>query len=313
MTTRRADILIRKVRQETGNEDFGPNSGISDAQICDALNDGLTFLEEGINQTNAHEFLAEDFIDLVAGQEKYALPSDYLPGGGVWLVEYKYAESASSPQYFKLKKVTTLERGPGIFSSTPESYVVIGRELWIRPIPYSSKTDGLRILYAKRLTRLATREGTVSAVTLNGGTNTITSLVLDIDTVNNFDEFPDNEYCSIVDADGNIKMANIKLDGDDLLAGVVPVRSDFTYTTGETIAVGDYLVFGKNTSTHNLVLDEAVDRFLKAYGAWKVMRVDSNDDQSAQMGELSSMRDSIIASFAKQNEDVTLIPEFGDC
>ncbi len=122
-------------------------------------------------------------------------------------------------------------------------------------------------------------------------------------------EFTENESCCVVDADGAMQMSGIKLSGADHTAGVVPVRSGFVYTVGDTAAIGNYLVFGSKASTHQLDLDEGVEAFLVSYASWKVMRQDSNTDSSEQLSEFQGIRDSILASYVKPNQGIQLVPE----
>lgn len=308
MSTRRIDLLIRKVRNETGNTDYGPLAGISQTTMCEYINDGLSFLERGINQTHAKQFTAEVLISLVAGQEKYDLPADFLPSGGIISVEYAFGNpSSTNPCWKQLPEACELERSTGTLSEVPSSYMVVNKQIWLKNTPSVAKTDAIRVLYTKRLTRLDIRRGTVTAVTLNTGAKTITSLTIGSTLTPN--EFTENEACTIVDADGNVKMAGIKLSGADLSVGVVPVRSDFVYTTGETISVGNYLVFGNKSSTHQIDLDESVESFLVSYAAWKVLREDSNTNSSEQITEFTAIRDSILASYIHPNQGLQLVPE----
>lgn len=300
--------MINRVRKETANEDYGPNAGISQSQIAEYFNDGLGFIEEGINQTHALQFVEEGFISLVAAQEKYDLASDFLQGGGVISVEYAFGDpSGTNPQWQPLNQTTDIERARGLQCQIPSSYMVVGTQIWLNAIPSTAKTNALRVLYTARLTRFDIRRGRVSAVTLNSGAKTITTLT--VTAYPDPDEYDINESACVVNSDGTIKMSNIKLSGSALTAGAVPVRSDFVYTTGETIAVGDFVVFGAKSSTHQLKLDAAVERFLTAYAAWKILREDSNTDSASQLTELTGMRDSILGSYSKPNKDIILVPE----
>ncbi len=135
MGTRRIDLLIREVRQETGNEDYGASAGISDSQICSYFNDALSLLERGINSEHAGQFKAEDFITLVAGQEKYDLPLDFLPSGGVVSVEYATGDASSAdPRWQPLKEITDIERNRGS-SSIPYAYEVVNKQIWLKDKP----------------------------------------------------------------------------------------------------------------------------------------------------------------------------------
>jgi hypothetical protein len=309
MATRRAETLIRRIRKETNNEDYGANAGISQTQICEYMNDGLGFLEEGLSSIHSDQFLTTDSIDLVSGTEEYDLPSNLLKGGGIHLVEYKW----NSNDFYKMKRGTLLNKANGI-TGQPSTYIPLGSSLLLSPIPSASKTDGLRITFTERLNRLDVRRGTVDTATLNTGTNTITALSLLNTSILGLadNEFDEHDYICIVDADGAFKMKNIPITGIDHNSGDITVRSGFTFNSGETIAVGDYVVFGKDTSTHQLKLDPSVERFLIAYAAWKVLRQDSNDDSKEQSDELAAMRDSILESYSTPNDDLILVPESGD-
>lgn len=311
MPTTRIDILINQVREETGNQQYGPNAGISDTQIVSFFNDAISFLERGITQLHARQFTAETFIDIVAGTEKYDLPDDFLPGGGVISVEYANADpNGSDPQWILLNEITDLERARGLRSSVPLSYAVVGNQIWLKPVPSANKTGALRVNYIKRLSRFSTRRGKIDVATLDTGARTITALEVILNTVTDPNEYNLNEFLSVVDADGNIKMKGIKIDGNlNTSTGAVPVRSDFVYAAGETITVNNYVVFGRSASTHQLELDESCEPFLRAYAAWKIMRMDSNSDSRDQSAELALMRDSILLSYAKPNEGLILVPE----
>lgn len=311
MGTQRIDLLINKVRRETANEDYGANSGISDTQIVSYFNDALHMLEREINNTHASQFKKEAFIDLVANQEKYDLPDDYLASGGVVSVEYAFGDpSSTNPDWQPLRRITDLERSRGTSGEIPSAFQVVNRQLWIKSIPSTAKTNGLRVVYIKALSRFDVRRGKIDVVTLNSGASTITDLEVVLSTVTDPNEYNLNEACCVVDADGVIQMKNIKLDGSlNTSTGDVPVRSDFVYESGETIAANNYIVFGKNASTHQLDLDESVESFLTSYVCWKVMSQDSNTEAADKASEMSAVAKSIMAAYSRSNEDIVLIPE----
>ncbi len=310
MGTRRIDLLIREVRTATGNEDYGANAGISQSQICSFFNDALSLIERGITSEHASQFKKEVFIDLVAGQEKYDLPSDFLPSGGVLSVEYTHGDPNSvDPQWVPLKEITDLERNRGA-RSVPYAYEVVNKQLWIKDRPQTDKADGLRVVYIKRLTRFDIRRGKVEVATLDSGTSTITALEIYLNSILDPDEFDLNEAITVVDADGNVRMKNIKIDGSlNLVSGLVPIRSDFVYESGEDIDVNDYVVFGFNSSTHQLDLGEEFEGFLKSFVEWKIEVQDSNSDSSEKMREFQLTATSLLDAYKRPNKNIILVPE----
>ncbi len=310
MGTRRIDILIREVRRETGNEDYGANAGISDSQICSYFNDALSLVERGINAEMANQFRAETFINLVADQEKYDLPTDFLPSGGVLSVEYAIGDpTGSNPNWQPMKEITDLERNRGS-RSIPYAYEVVNKQIWIKDKPQTAKTSGLRVVYIKRLSRLDIRRGKLEIVTLNTSALTITALEVYTSSILTPNEYNLNESCCIVNADGTLQMRNIKLDGSlDTGTGLIPVRSGFTYTSGDTAAIGNYVVFGQNASTHQLDLGEEFEGFLKAYASWKIQQEDSNSDSSEKMKEFQLTATSLLEAYKRPNKNFIYVPE----
>jgi hypothetical protein len=312
MGTRRIDILIREARRSTGNEDYGSNAGISDSQICSYFNDALSLVERGITNEHGGQFKKEVFIDLVANQEKYDLPVDFLPSGGILSVEYANGNPASvDPNWCPLVEVTDLERNRGA-RSIPYAYQVVNSQLWLTERPQTDKVGALRVVYIKRLSRFDIRRGKVDVATLTTSPNEISALEVTLGTVPSPNEYNYNESCCAVDADGVILMKNIKIDGIlNESTGAIPVRPDFRYTTGETLPVNSYLVFGQNASTHQLDLGEEFEGFLKAYAEWKIQLEDSNSDSSQKMQEFQLTAASLLDAYKRPNKNIILVPEMG--
>lgn len=304
MSTRRAEQIIAQVRRQSKNEDYGPTSGISQEEILYYLNEGLADLQASIVNEHDRAFIKEALMDTVANQEVYTLPQDMLDHGG--LVSVEYSDSGNSQYYYKLEPLQPRERSSSL-SASPNFYIRRANTILLRPIPTNSIVNGLRLQYIKRVDKLNIRRGQVSAVTLS--TNTITALTLNIATFTNPNGFSEDDYMCIVDKDGNVKMRNIRFDSINTGSGVVTVSSGFTFETGETIAVGDYMVIGRNTSTNQLDIDETVERYLIQYAVLKVNQTDSNNDSQESAQNLLMMKQQIIDSYADMDEDLTSIPE----
>ena len=88
----------------------------------------------------------------------------------------------------------------------------------------------------------------------------------------------------------------------------VTVDSSFSYDTGETIAVGNYIVEGPWSSTH-VTIDDMVERYLIAYATFKILQRDSNlTDLQVQQNVLLEMESEIIESYAEISDDIMEIP-----
>lgn len=306
---RRVEQLIRQVRRQTENQlasgtSAGSNDGISDEEFIQYLNDAQERIYTMIVKTHEKAFIKEDFIDLVSGTEKYALPTDILAEQQIVNIEYSF--TGTPDEYVPLRKGYHIERTS--FSGFPSMYISFSDQVIINPIADKSQTSGLRVTYHPLLRRIDKRRSTVDSVTLDTSARTITELNLSVDGPVTFTEEDFDEYDSlcIVNARGAQQMIRIPYT-DVSAAGVVSVDSSFVYELGETISPGDYVVLGDNASTHSQ-LPDILEKYLLAYCAWKIFKRDSTVDSAEQLQELVSMEQDLVDLFAENSSDVDRIP-----
>lgn len=319
MGTKRCAQLVRKVRERSDNKDYGSNAGISDTQITDYITDGLEKLQSHIAEQHAEAFGTAGNIQLIAGQEEYDLPDDMLEGAGLLLVEHKF----DSNYYRKLNKVSMAERSDGS-SYDPRSYIRNGRKILLRPIPTRGSDDDLRIRYVRRWDRIGMRRGTINTVTEALGQ--ITQITMNPKAYNTGDEFRDSDlkqadfdavlnedYFCVVDRDGNYLAKNIPMDSDITFATGLSVLNiqipSHTLAAGETLPAGAYIVLGKDTSSHQLMLDRTMERYLIEFAVWRVKAQDASNESYEQQGYLKSILSDILDAYSMMDETVQFIPE----
>jgi len=310
---RRLDLLITQSRRNTENEDFSDTRGILTEEFIEYLNAGQERIQALIQVEFADVFQAEKVINAVAGQEIYSLPSDTFLGIRIDMVEY--SSSGGTDEYYTIKKASKRERTSG-FTADPSFYIRRNKEILLQPAP---DTNGkIRVTYQKRLPKLDIRRGTVDSTwvpssELNTTTNTFINnrIVLDSTTSIDKTELLEENFISIVDKNGNIKMKNIPIDDIDALTGIVTVTSGFVYETGETISSGDYAVRGTESTTHSQLPDN-VERYLVAYSNWKIFKRDSSVDSTEAQAELLALETDIVESFSVPDADVNYIPILDD-
>lgn len=298
--------LIDDVRLSTENTDFSDTIGIKDTEFLRFLNDGQRRIQNLIVQKHPQVFLTEKTVSIVGDQEAYSLPIDSFLGNKVSQVEFN-PESSGTNYFYPLRPASLFQRDSGS-NGDPIKYIRKSGQILLLPIPQSS-VGQLRYNYVQKLPQLALRRGSVSAVTLNGTDNTITTLTLNVstDTVDTT-ELDKWTRVSIIDEEGNVKMKNIKVTDVDGATGTVTVDSSFSYDTGETIAVGNYIVEGPWSSTH-VTIDDMVERYLIAYATFKILQRDSNlTDLQVQQNVLLEMESEIIESYAEISDDIMEIP-----
>lgn len=306
---RRVDRLVTHIRSITENDTLNSNTDIEDEEIIQFLNEGIQHLQAKIIKQYPRVFLAETTISTVADQEEYNLPVNAFLFNRLVHVDY----STDGTTYYPLKPAyyKDRDRNSGI-SSLPYKYIrrdilsTASASLLLVPKPVTTGQT-IRINYIRKLDGLDKRRGIVSAVTL--ATSTITALTLDtsgnppVDS----DAFDDNDYFCVVDAIGAVKMRNVRYDSISSSTGVVTVNSTFSFDSGETITIGDYIVCGKDTSTH-CQLPDSVERFLIKFAAWEILKNDSSIDSSEAIAELAELRDEIIDSYSEMDESITDVP-----
>lgn len=298
---RRIDLLVTQSRKDSENQDFTDTTGIDDESFLYWVNSAQERMQSLITAKNPSVFEAEKIVSVVANQEAYALPSDIFLGTRVENIEF--SETGLLANYRQLKQGRLLERISGI-PGVPYFYIRRSSTILLQPIPQSS-SGLLRITYQKKLPKLDKRRGQVGTVVLTS--DAITSLILDTTQLIDRDALLEEDFITVVDRYGNIKMQDIPIDDINEASGTVTITSGFTFQSGETIAAGDYVLRGAFSTTHSQ-LPEVCERYLVAYMSWKAFKKDSNDDSQEGAQEMAVLEADIMESFSEPDTDVDYIP-----
>ncbi len=299
---RRVEHLIRTIRRHTDNESNGSDSGLSDEEIIQFLNDAQDDIYSGIVRTYRKTFVTSSKFNSVASQEEYDLPSDIFQSS---IVTLEYSHSGLEKDYYPLQRLELIEQAS--ISGTPLAYNVRGSKLIINPIPSSSITNAFRIRYNQALPRLDKRRTVVKSAT---AAVTVTALTLEpTNAAFNYLNYLENDYLTTVDFDGAIKCTAIGYGSVAAVTGIVTLTGAPTKTllTGETLVAGQYVCLGKRSTTHSGLKDDC-ERYLIAYPVWKMLKRDSSTDSADQERELAMMKQDIIDSYGETYQDVDNIP-----
>lgn len=292
---RTLEQLILVSRRATGNSDFSDTAGVQDEEFIQAINDGQEEIHGVLNGMFPTILMAEKYQDVSIGVETYSIPSDcYM---GTRIDNISYSPSGLDQDYYPIRKGSLKERIDGI-NGNPSFYLRQGSNLIIQPPPQQG--GKLRIIYQKTIPYLDIVRGTVSAVTL--GTNTITSLTLDTATNLDADALNEQPYMTICDKYGTVKMKNIKIDSVVASTGQVNITSDFTFESGETIAVGDFAFRGKYSSNISQ-LPDICEKYLIEYSNMRIFVRDSNTDQADVANFLTKIEGTLRSAFAEPDND----------
>lgn len=297
---RTVEQLIQASRRATGNLDFSENAGVADEEFLQALNDGQEEIHALINLNFPTILMAVKIQQIFANVDSYAIPSDCYMGTRLDYLEY--SPSGLSSDYYPIRKGSVKERINGQ-SGNPAYYIRQGSSVIMQPPPQNG--GYLRMTYQKAIPVLDKKRGQVAAVSL--GTSTINSLTLDTTTELDAAGLEEQNFITIVDKNGLVKMRYIPIDGVDQSTGVVTVSSGFVFEAGETIDVGDSAVRGKYSSTHSQ-LPDICEKYLLEYCNMRIFVRDSSTDQAEIAVLMQKIEATLKQAFAEPDNDPDRIP-----
>lgn len=307
---RRLELMITDVRNGTNNREWSTVEGIPQAEFVRHFRDGQRQLHNLIVAQHVTAFVKEVYVDVVGGQESYTVASDAFLAQNIAAAEY--SPTGNLTDFRPLSLMTWKERQtvPGY----PRGYLPRDGSILLNPIPQGSVSQGLRYTYTYKLPDLDIRHGTVASTVINTGTRVVTSITLANDTTLDPNGFAGQDYVTIIDRNGVILMNGLPVLSWDPVGLVLTADTTYNYAIGETLPVGAYLCFGKNTTTASPLVDLAEDYLMK-YCEYQTLKRDSNVDSAEFLEDLKDKAVSIVAAYAGLSQDVEGIPitntEFG--
>src|SRR5687767_14310878 len=98
---KRLDILVRQAREQSGNAEYGADTGIKQREFVRWANDAQERLYNQMQSTHTTLFTKEGFLDATQDVASYALPNDVYLSQNVLKVEY--SQSGDARLYQKLE------------------------------------------------------------------------------------------------------------------------------------------------------------------------------------------------------------------
>lgn len=294
--------LITTARYHTQTVTGNTSIGVRDDQFIQYFNDAQDRIQSSLATAGVYLFETTYEANLVATTRSYALPDRTLAGNRVRMVEYSH--NGDSKEYYPLAQLTPLQLSNNEVTY-PMGYIVRNGSILISPVPQSG-TGKLRITYAQRLDDLDIRRASILSHTDSG--SAITALTLDTSD-DDSTALGGSTYLCVSDRDGTVTMRNIRYDSYNSSSGVITLTGgSFTYDTGETMANGDYVTIGKDTSTHSS-LDPMIERYLIKYVTREIVAIENSSADVAQLDQmLVAMEQDITQLFTPVNQDVQSPP-----
>ncbi len=292
--------IITQVRKQTENEEVTDFTGIQDTEFIQYINDAQHSLQAAITSQHPRVFVKEKVLDVVYGQERYALPQDCYLKNKVFNVEF--SPSGLEEDYYTLEEETIKSRVPGVKGS-PIKYSRLAGELLLIPQATQGK---LRINYVKRVNEVDLRRAKVASSESVSSASTWNITLDNAAFLTDTSSLQEHEEVCIVDKKGKIIAKDLPVNAlSSTLLTIDPHTSD---SEDGAILAGHFVVGGANTSTHG-EFDESVERYIIAYCGWKILKRDSSMDSTEAQTELSIMLGDIVKSYAMISDDVQYIPQ----
>lgn len=299
---RKLETLITASRRATENQEYNDTSGIQDEEFIQYFNDGQEEVQALINANFPHVLMKIKEMNVSANTEEYAIPDDVYLGTRIDFIEF--TQSGAPQNYYPLKKGSVKERLSGI-QTDPSFYIRNGNSIFLEPKPQSSGSK-IRITYQRTIPTLDIVRGTVETVTLDTNARTVTSLILDDTVTMDITALTEQNYMTVIDKNGNIKMKAIPVVSISS-SGVVTLDAGFVYESGETISAGDYVVRGKYASNFSQ-LPDVCEKYLLEYCNTRILVRDSSTDADSVAQLLAKIQNTIQTAFAEPDNDPDYVP-----
>lgn len=296
---RRLEQLIDICRKETGNtryEDSAFGSGIQQSVFVQHFRDAQDALYMHIVSKKTKFFRKTKTIQVDPMRKMYPWPDDIYVQA---LETLQWSDTRFRGTPITLKKSYTKEllstRVGYAYSYIPSNEGVEMNP----PVNYGR----LHFTYERKLPLLQKRSGRITNVTMVG--NTVTALTVDSnDKIYDESEINDDFFLCVVDKFGNVKALNIEY--IDCMNGVFSMNP-FDLQDGESIAVGDSILVGKNTC--NIPdLPDICEGYLRQHVIYRVKMGDESSWTDEARNNLNAYLNAIDDSFGRLSEDITDIP-----
>lgn len=296
------DSFIDEVREATENEEFDDTIGLTEEEILRYMNDAQYRLHAKIIAQHPSVFTEVEELTIVADQEAYNIPFKAHLGNRITMIEYSSTGNAND--YYLLSTRRFRGRDTGA-DGHPCSYIRKDGQILLYPTP-TTAGGKLRVTYIRRPKELDKRRGTLSGSPALTAGSSWTIASVNSATVDAAQLAKDNRV-TVVDAQGTITASNVLVSATS--ATSITLDSSYASVSGETVASGSYVLSGPFSTTH-IEFSPEVERYIRAYTEWKILKRDSSIDSSEAMGELAEMEADIIASYADvDGDDLITIPD----
>lgn len=290
---KRLEQLIDMARNLSGNTRYDDDSGVPQKVFVQYFNNAQdSLIKEVVNLKTKFLLKTSDVIPIVSGQETYSYPYDlYMQH----IDTIQWTDKTFGSYYQTLYKNYTKEKVTNTIGF-PFGYIMQNDGYHLNP----PMTNGfLYLTYIKSLPKLQKKGGAITAVSLAG--QTLSGLTISTSGTYDSVEINDDFYLCVVDKHGIQKARNIEYTSQ--AAGVFTLPSQ-ALGTGQTIAVGDFIVVGKN-STNLPEWPDVCESYLVKHAVYDAKYSDSSSWSTEAKDDMRAFFQTLSGSFATLSDDVT--------
>ncbi len=306
MPCRHVNTLIQRVRQDSNFTSIvSPLSttvGVQDNYIVDLFNDAKDHFAAKATEVNDTIFQRNATLTLGDADNTYNLVSSLSHDIRVVDVKYRYNDTSCW---------IDVPKGSIDLASDPQS--VLAPISWYLQngaiFLEGSATQGqIKLVWEERPDYLAIPIGTVSAFT--SSTTELTAT-----TISYYTGFGDDDlnnagdlFFCVVNKYGQIVMRNVEF--SSVTSGVVSFGTSFAFQSGETIAVGNRILVGRDVTTHSPLAQEA-ERYFIYYATEQIAGTKgaSFERQTFLRRRKEEALDTLITAYSVGDKDPTEFQE----
>lgn len=307
----RLDVLIRDVRDQTGNQQYSATQGIRQREFVRHANDAQMRIYNLLLQEHSSLYMKESFISSVAGTQVYTLPTDIFLKHNVLKVDYSYNGDARGYNPLEMRTPREQVSAPGY----PDSYFLRQGTMVVSPIPTNSTTNAFRLNYQYTIPTLDIRRALISQYNFVSADSTYATYDLVLsgatdETISDLTNGWVNEF-SVEYRDLIAASPSTSLTAGTGLLMISFTPATLTLRVRQPLSADDsnstYLLFGTNAVTQSQLPDVA-ERYLREYMATRIQMRDSNSEANDTSQVLVALEQEILASIADLEEDISAIP-----
>jgi hypothetical protein len=304
----RCDTLIRDARAKSGHRTYDYQSGVSQREFVEYLNDASDRLYNLILQERSTLFRRSTTLTCTPGVASVTLPDDIYLQHNINKVDY--SPTGNAQDYTPLDARISKEEVSVV--GYPDSYFLRDGAIVLSPIPDRAAT--LRLEFQYVIPQIDLRRAQYSAVSIVGP-DLISMTFASLSSV--LQETKDDltggyvEYICTVNASGTQQAVALPVSSFNATTGVLTFASGTLAADYPGISAGinsHYVVFGKNASTHSS-LPQVARRYLVEYAAARVMIRDANALEAALTSQLmQGIEKDVLDAYATLEEDTFQVP-----